>query len=382
MTALLLSENFPPRIGGSARWFWELYRRLPRAAVAIAAGQCAGDAAFDRTHDLRLTRLPLDFPERGILSPTACLAYRRTARAVRALCRRQDVRAIHCGRVLPEGWLALSCGLPYACFVHGEELASNRSSRQLSWMVARVVRHAALLIANSQHTAALLQQQWHVPAARITVLTPGVDTARFRTAEADERARAGLGWTGRSVVLTVARLQKRKGHDRMIEAIAGLCGRIPALLYAIVGDGPERAALEAQARAAGVGQHVRFLGEIDDARLVQAYQQCDLFALPNRTADRDFEGFGMALLEAQACGRAVLAGDSGGTAEAMRAGETGVLVDCTAAAPLAAALAELLADDRLRARMGAAGRRLAVEQFDFDRRAAQAAAVLARVRRT
>ncbi len=381
MTALLVTENFPPRIGGSSRWLWELYRRLPRAGVVVAAGACAGDAAFDRTHDLRVTRLPLSFRDLGVLSPPAWLAYRRAARALRAVERDAAVRVVHCGRVLPEGWLALAGGLPYGCYVHGEELVSNRTSRQLTWMAVRVMRRAAVLIANSHHTAALLERRWGVTAARIAVLAPGVDTSRFAPAAPDERTRAALGWGGRTVVLTVARLQKRKGHDRMIDAIGLLRPHIPALLYAIVGDGEERAALEARVRGARLTEHVRFYGAVDDAQLVRAYQQCELFALPNRTVNGDFEGFGMVLLEAQACGRAVLAGDSGGTAEAVRAGETGVIVDCARPESLAEAVAALLNDGALRERMGAAGRRWMVESFDFDRRAPRAAAVLGRVLR-
>ena len=123
------------------------------------------------------------------------------------------------------------------------------------------------------------------------------------------------------------------------------------------------------------------VSESDVTGLVLALQQCELFALPNRTVDGDFEGFGMVLIEAQACGRPVLAGASGGTAEAVRAGETGVIVDCTRAAPLADALAALLDDHAGRARMGQAARHFAVETFDFDRNAERAAAVLARVKR-
>ena len=380
MTALLLSEIFPPHIGGSARWFWELYRRMPRADVVIAAGACAGDAEFDRRHDLRVTRLALSLIDGGAFDPATWLAYGRAARAVRRLCRRADVRAVHCGRVLPEGWLALTCGRPFGCFVHGEELISNRTSRQLTWMTKRVLPRAALLIANSRHTAALLERGWGVSRERISVLAPGVDTAHFVPASRDEQARAALGWVGRLVVLTVARLQKRKGHDHMIDAIALLRPRLPNLLYAIVGDGAERSPLEERVRQAGVAEHVRFHGALDDQQLVRAYQQCDVFALPNRTVDGDLEGFGMVLLEAQACARPVLAGDSGGTSEALCDGESGVIVDCTSPRTLAAAVGALLEDGARRERMGAAGRRRMVEHFDFDRRAALAVEVLARVR--
>jgi phosphatidylinositol alpha-1,6-mannosyltransferase len=218
-----------------------------------------------------------------------------------------------------------------------------------------------------------------VPAARIALLSPGVDVGHFTPAAPDAGARAALGWGDRLVVLTVARLQRRKGHDRMIDAVARLRTQFPELLYAIVGDGEERAGLEMRVQRAGLTPHVRFHGEVDDAQLLHVYQQCDLFALPNRTEGVDFEGFGMVLLEAQACGRAVLAGDSGGTIEAMRAGETGVLVDCTRAETLAAAVAELLGDAARRARMGAAGRQWTERACSFDGLAPQAAGLLERI---
>src|SRR4029077_21139519 len=111
-------------------------------------------------------------------------------------------------------------------------------------MTRRVLPRAALLIANSRHTAALLERGWGVSRARITVLAPGVDTAHFVPAPRDEQVRAALGWVGRLVVLTVARLQERKGHDHLIDAIALLRARFPNLLYAIVGDGAQRSGLE------------------------------------------------------------------------------------------------------------------------------------------
>jgi phosphatidylinositol alpha-1,6-mannosyltransferase len=236
-----------------------------------------------------------------------------------------------------------------------------------------------LLIANSRHTAHMLERDWLVPGSRVVVLMPGVDIARFVPARRDEAVRAGFGWQDRLVVLTVARLQKRKGHDRMIEAIATVQSRLPTVLYAVVGDGEERAALLDQVRRAGLADRVRFLGALDDASLVRAYQQCDLFVLPNRATDGDFEGFGMVLLEAQACGRAVLAGASGGTREALREGDTGVVIDCADAGVLADAVAALLSDEAGRQRMGAAGRRLTEAVFDFDQLAARAVPLLEQI---
>ena len=148
---------------------------------------------------------------------------------------------------------------------------------------------------------------------------------------------------------------------------------VPNLLYAIIGDGKEREFLKSLVDRHGLADHVQFLGEVDDQRLLHSYQQCDLFVLPNREVGRDIEGFGMVLLEAQACGRPVVAGASGGTAETMRIPETGRVAPCERPDDLARFLAELLPKRELLQSMGQAGRRWTMENFDWTALARKAA---------
>ena len=277
---------------------------------------------------------------------------------------------VHCARCLPEGVMALalkaSARVPFACYVHGEDVTTATSSRELRWLVHRVLRTADFVIANSRNTERILREEWGLPDGRIRVLYPGVDTKRFIPAPRDPDIRGRLGWHDRPVVLTVGRLQKRKGHDQMIQALRSARRAIPDVLYAIVGDGEERAPLQALTAREGLSEHVQFLGEVGDEELIRCYQQCDLFVLPNRQVGRDIEGFGMVLLEAQACGKPVIAGASGGTAETMDIPATGRVVGCDTPDDLAALVAEMLSDrDRLRA-MGGAARAWVCERFDWD----------------
>jgi phosphatidylinositol alpha-1,6-mannosyltransferase len=379
MTTLLLTEIFPPKTGGSGRWFREIYRRLPRREYVIAAGEDPRQDAFDSGHDLRVVRLPLRLPEWGLLSRAGLCGYWSALRRLLPLLRAADVRMIQCGRCLPEGLMARALkaltGVPYACYVHGEDVAGAGTSRELRWLVRRVLRGADYLIANSRSTERLLLDGWKMPSDRVRLLHPGVDTERFVPAAPDVGVRTALAWGTRSVILTVGRLQKRKGHDRMILALPAIRRTVPDVLYVIAGDGEEMPYLEGLVAREKLAEQVQFLGEIDDAKLVRCYQQCDLFVLPNRQVGVDIEGFGMVLLEAQACGRPVVAGASGGTAETMHVPETGRLVCCDDPAPLAALVADLLADRVLLARMGAAARAWVVERFDWSALARQAEAV-------
>jgi phosphatidylinositol alpha-1,6-mannosyltransferase len=176
------------------------------------------------------------------------------------------------------------------------------------------------------------------------------------------------------------RLQQRKGHDHLLRALPAIRAAVPDVLVAIVGEGDMRTRLEQMAMSLGVTGSVRFHGELGDAELIECYQQCDLAALPNREVNGDFEGFGMVLVEAQACGRPVLAGASGGAPETLRDGETGRIVCCDDPNVIADAVIDMLSDANALDRMGAAARSWAVERFDWDRIAALAGAEFTELR--
>lgn len=378
MKTLLLSEIFPPMTGGSGRWFWEIYRRMPREQFVIAAGDGATAAEFDRTHNLDVVRLPLTWPDWGLASWSGLSNYWHAFRAVRRIVRERGIEHIHCGRCLPEGFVALLFnkldGIPFSCYVHGEDANAVSSgvadgvlsSRQLRWMTRQVLSSVSSIIANSHNSARIAREQWGLPANRVQLLHPGCDTNYFVLAAHDANVRQALGWGDRPVLLTVGRLQKRKGHDIVIRALTQVRDAIPDVLFAIVGSGEESEPLKQLVAAEGQQNHVLFHGKLADEQLRQAYQQADLFVLANRQIGTDIEGFGMVLLEAQACGTPVLAGDSGGTAETMSLGETGEVVNCDSPDELAVRLVRLLLDRDELARRAANSRAWVVEHFDWE----------------
>ena len=290
-------------------------------------------------------------------------------RALRRTIAAWQPDVLHCGKCVPEGVLAAAVrwttGLPFVCYVHGEELGLAKTTREFGFLTGRVLRSARTVIANSHHSRQLLVADWGVPPENILVMHPGVDVDRFVPAPPDTAARARLGWTGRRVILTVGALQKRKGQDMMIRALPAVRARCPDVLYSVVGAGWERHYLEQLAREHGVSDAVQFGGLTSEEDLLTCFQQCDLFALPNRRVGWDFEGFGIALIEAQACGRPVIAGNSGGAPETMVTGRTGELVDCNEPQPLAEAAIGLLEDPARLERMGREAREWVVSQFPW-----------------
>ena len=366
---LLITDVFPPRGGGSGRWLWELYRRLDGLSVHVAAGITPGAETFDRAATLPIVRLPLSFTSWGVWSVRGASQYARALLRLRRIVSTVGPDVIHCGKCLPEGLIAALIqrwyGIPFHCFVHGEELTLAGTSRELTRLTRRVLHESAGVIANSRHTKDILMQTWGVEGDHVTVMHPGVDTSTFAPAPASPVVRERLGWANRRVVLTVGALQKRKGQDMLIRALPAIRASCSDVLYAIAGEGWERPYLERLVAEHGVSDVVQFRGVPTDAELVECYQQCDLFALPNRQVGWDFEGFGIVLLEAQACGKPVIAGRSGGTAEAMDPPFTGRLVCCDTPDALAETVSGLLDDADARRAMGARARAWVVERFDW-----------------
>jgi phosphatidylinositol alpha-1,6-mannosyltransferase len=213
-------------------------------------------------------------------------------------------------------------------------------------------------------------QDFGVSAERIAIVYPGVDAERFRPDVSGAETLRGRHADGNEVLLlSVGRLQKRKGHDLVIKALAADRRGLKHVKYVIAGDGEERKALEALAADCGVGDRVTFLGEVSAALLPVYYSACDVFVLPNRIEGGDIEGFGIVFLEAASAGKPVIAGRSGGVPEAVADGQTGILVSGTDPNELAETIRQLAIDASRRRRLGAAGRTRVLESFTWSRSA-------------
>ena len=343
---LLLTENFPPKEGGSGRWFWELYSRLPNDKVLIVANDTPEGREFDKTHELDIVRIELESTEWGLASTKGLGFYWETIRKVLKLVKEHGIEEVHCGRVIPEGVIAralkLLAGARYNCFVHGEDVETAATSREHSLLVKNVCKNASMLICNSENTANIVHKLGFDSGSKCEVLHPGVDTSRFEVAAPDTSFRQQMGWSGKRVLLTVGRLQRRKGQDFLIKSMPALLKEFPDLFYAVVGRGECYDELISLVDQHKLHDNVCVYPDMDDEALIKCYQQCDIFILPNRTIDNDIEGFGMVLVEAQVCGKPVIAGDSGGTRETMNIGKTGHIIDCSSTENLLNGLSPIL----------------------------------------
>ncbi|MEO7837131.1 MAG: glycosyltransferase family 4 protein [Acidimicrobiales bacterium] len=357
MSHLLVTNDFPPKVGGIQSYLWELWRRLPPERVTVLTAAHRDAAAFDAGQPFRVerTRTPVLLPTPGL------------ARRVRQLADEVGAGLVLIDPALPLGLMGPWLERPYGLILHGAEVTFPARLPVARSVLTSVVAKATHIISAGGYAQAEVAAVAGRAMPPTTVVPPGVDTGRFRplTAAQRDKVRAELGLpTEGPLVVGVTRLVPRKGMDTLIEAAARLAGAHPGLTVAVAGGGRDRPRLERLARRAGAP--VRFLGRVADDALADVYGCGDVFAMPCRTrwAGLEQEGFGIVFLEAAACGVPQIAGASGGAAEAVAHERTGLVVERPRdVAAVAAAIGRLVSDPDRREAMGQAARRRVVEEF-------------------
>ena len=368
---LLVTNDFPPRAGGIQSYVQALAERLPADDLFVYAPAWPGATEFDAQQSFPVVRHP-----GSLMLPVPTVA-----RQARRLVAEHRLEAVWFGAAAP---LALLTGTLRRAGVtravastHGHEVGWSMipGARQALRSIGRQVDVVTFVsrYARGRISAAL------GPLAALEYLPPGVDTDLFRPDPAAREAlRSTLGLGDRPVLACISRLVARKGQDMLIRALPDILRAVPDAVLLIVGNGPDRAALERQAADRGLGAHVVFTGPVPWADLPAHYAVADVFAMPCRTrgGGLDVEGLGIVFLEASAAGLPVIAGDSGGAPETVQQDHTGVVVDGRDVPAIAAAATRLLLDRPLAQTWGTAGRKWITSTWDWQRSADRLAQLL------
>jgi phosphatidyl-myo-inositol dimannoside synthase len=366
---LIVTNDFPPRVGGVQQYVWNLTSRLPPDRVAVLAPNWPGWRAYDDEQDFPVHRWPTRF-----LWPTKDLAGRITSLVG---LHRADVVLFGHGFPLPLAAAALDRAVPYVVLTHGAEVWVGRTPG-LAIALRRALAGARVVTAVSAATARSISTL--IPHdERLTVLHPGVDELRFSPEVDGAAVRQQHNLGDRPVILCVSRLVPRKGQDVLIRALPMVHRLVPEAALLLVGGGPFLASLLGLAAGSPPGSVV-FAGKVPEQQLPSYYAACDVFAMPcrSRWGGLEVEGFGIVFLEAAAAGKPVVAGRSGGAEEAVADEVTGLLVEGREPKAVALAVARLLSDRAVAKRMGEAGRARVESDFTWDRQAARLAEILRR----
>lgn len=366
---LLLASEFPPGPGGIGTHAWNTARWLSRMGWQVRVRACQDYVTaeerdeFAKGAEFELVGLggARIRGQRGAWLAAGCLV---------------DTMRWRPGVVLATGANAVRAaalagqvtGRPVAAVVHGSEVAETVWWKRAS--LGAALRRMEVVLAVSRYTAARVEELG-VTARRIEVVPNGADEERFRPAEAGrkEEIRRRLGVAGGPVILTVGSVTRRKGQEWVVRALPFVIERAPGLEYWVAGLPLDQPRLSEVAQELGVDGRVRFWGRVDAGTLLELYQAADVFAMTSEfTPGGDYEGFGIAVIEAALCGLPAVVSDCGGLPEAVVEGETGLVVRQRDVEGIGEALARLASDTAGREAMGRAARKRALDQCTWAQR--------------
>jgi phosphatidylinositol alpha-1,6-mannosyltransferase len=359
MKHLLVTNDFPPKVGGIQNLLWEWWRRLPPDSFAVLTSPHEGAESFDaaQVFEIRRVREPWLLPHPLMV------------RRINQMAREIGAEFVVLDPAVPLGIVGPRLELPYMVVLHGAEVTVPGRLPLSKLVLSRVLKHANHIIAAGEYPAGEARRAAG-NSLPITVIPPGVDTQRFRPLSNDERAssRREFGVSDDAeLIVGVSRLVPRKGFDTLIEVAASLRASRPRLQVLIGGGG--RDADRLQKLIDKFNAPVRMLGRVSDEQLPRLYGCADVSAMlcRSRWGGLEQEGFGIVFSEAASCGVPQIAGKSGGAADAVLEGLTGKVVQNPSdVGQVASTVTQLLDDVFLRSLMSVASRERALNTFDYD----------------
>ncbi len=339
MRCLLVTLEYPPFHGGIAHYYSHLVAAWPSGDEVIV----------------------LDNNQHQLQAASGFWPWRRAFQTIWQTIKQRKINYVLVGQILPLGtvvWL-LSYFLPikYGIFLHGMDWGQAMKRPRKRWLARRITSRASAIVAANSYVAGLVKQDYPPVANRLAIINPGLSqtTPPVISNHYQQQLRQQYGLNDKKILLTVGRLVERKGVDQVLRALPRLINKYPDLRYLVVGQGPYLAVCQQLAIDLAVNSHTIFITDADDQQRAAWYQLADVFIMPARQLGGDFEGFGIVYLEANQAGKPVIAGQSGGVADAVVDGLNGLMVDPNSADEIIAAVSRLLDNPALSQQLGQAG---------------------------
>lgn len=354
MKTLLFTLEYPPFNGGVANYYGRLADYWPEPADWLVLNNNDG----------------------SLLDKKYFIPWLAAYCALQKIRRQNNDLQVLVGQILPLGsvtWLSsLFKPLIYEVFLHGMDFSLALKSPRKRYLTALILKKAHKIICANSYVAMLVAEWRPELAAKTIIVNPGISVP-----DQNKPLNPGHSWRDKFnigshlLLLSLGRLVKRKGVDTTLEALALLDKETRSCLrYVIAGTGPEAATL-AQIVADKKLQDIVYLaGAVVDADKWSLLNECDILVMPSRNINGDFEGFGIVYLEANLCGKPVIAARSGGVTDAVVANVSGLLVEPDDPAALAVAIKKLASNPEWRTTLGQQGRERAIRDFDWSKQAA------------
>ncbi|MFH1252009.1 MAG: glycosyltransferase, partial [bacterium] len=280
--SLLIPGDFPPVVSGIATYFNEIWQNFPPEKCLILAPKDSGWQEFDKTSSLNIIRRKI--PTQNTTKAKLLKGLLHTFWTI-LLHIRHKFDILHCGQVLSSGitgWTMKKLfNVPYVIYVYGSETYRFGNKPLLMKSIKSFLENAEKIIPNSRFTMEEFLAIG-IPEDKFEIITPGVDTSRFYPIEKNTGLIKQYDLDDKFILLTVARLDERKGHDYVIRAVSELRVKYPEIRYIIVGKGREEASLRTLVSKLDVSEQVIFAGYVPDVDLPKFYNLSDVFILLNR----------------------------------------------------------------------------------------------------
>ncbi|NQS98755.1 MAG: glycosyltransferase family 4 protein [candidate division Zixibacteria bacterium] len=366
---LLITNDYPPVVSGISTFLYQLWKRLDPDFHTVLTPRVTGGKEFDRGKTVRVIRHP-SFSGSGGLVKLINAVVQFFYAAYLIIFR--GVKRIYGGQIWVSGTIGLLAkkifGIPYYLWVYGGETTSVYMSGSFSDYWAKILlKNAGSLLTISDYCQKEFLD-YGFPAEKCPIILPGVDSTVFTPGAPPKDLIVKRNTSGKKILLTVARISERKGHDLVIRALPELLEKHPDILYLIVGRGSDEGRLQELAEQLGVSEMVKFCGFVPDEELPDYYRLCDIYVMPNREiidSTDSIEGFGISFIEASACAKPVIGGKSGGAIEAVAAGISGYLIDPNSVDVFVEIVDKLLSDPDLCEQIGGQGRCRVEEEMDW-----------------
>jgi len=353
MKILLFTLEYPPFKGGVAGVYGNIVKHWPEKGNIFTLRNDNGELISEKSPFLKWW--PAVF---------------RLLKTVK----RKKIDHIFVGHILPLGTVACLTGkltkIPYSVFLHGMDFAFALKTPRKRWMAKIILKNARNIICMNGYVAGLVREFAPTEATKIEVVNPGIDKElRITNYELRIKLLNKYSLENKIVLLSVGRFVERKGFDKVIKALPGILKEVPNLIYVIVGNGRELPNYESQIANRELNDNVVIITNADDEEKNAWYEICDIFIMPSRNMDGDFEGFGIVYLEANLAGKPVIAGNGGGVRDAVKDGLNGLLVNPEDVGEIQSAIIKLAKDGKLRGKLGEQGKKRAIKEFSWDKQA-------------
>ena len=346
MNVTLFTLEYPPFKGGVSEYYTNLVRYWPKNESSITVLNNNNNELIKK-----------------YIWPRWIFAYRALKRHVR----NNNIDHIIVGHILPLGTVAFSFfkryKISYSVILHGMDISYALKKKRKAIIAKKVLESAQSIICANSYTAKIVKkiiskEKWR----KINIVNPGISASIKENTYTQTKIINKYSLSDKIVLFSLGRIVKRKGFDKVIEALPEVWKLLPNLVYFIAGKGPDENYLK---QLASTHSNINFIGELDDENKWAWFFICDIFAMPSRNIEGDFEGFGIVYLEANLAGKPVIAGSAGGVADAVVDNLNGVIVDPEDPEMIANAIIELGQNNGLRIKMGENGRARAIRAFNW-----------------